>query len=106
GHAGNELWAATGRLDAAECQHKADPFTDLEYTFNRALTQDVAYGGLVRERRRALHSKIIATIETLYADRLAEHIDRLAHHAIRGEAWEKAVIYLRQAGAKSAARSA
>ena len=45
-------------------------------------------------------------IEALYPDRLAEHVERLAHHAVRGEAWEKAVAYLRQAGAKAFGRSA
>ena len=39
-------------------------------------------------------------IETLYADRLAEHIERLAHHALRGEVWDKAVSYCYQAGAQ------
>ncbi len=46
------------------------------------------------------------TIERLYPDRLTEHVERLAHHAVRGEAWEKAVAYLYQAGAKALARSA
>src|SRR5262249_40536292 len=41
-----------------------------------------------------------------YPDRLGEHIERLAHHAFRAEEWEKAVGYLRQAGAKALARSA
>ena len=45
-------------------------------------------------------------MERLYADRLDEHVERLAHHAVRGEVWEKAVPYLRQAGLKAAARSA
>ena len=45
-------------------------------------------------------------IETLHRDRLGEHIERLAHHALRGELREKAVDYLRQAGVKAAARSA
>ena len=27
----------------------------------------------------------------LYADRLAEQVERLAHHAVRGEMWDKAV---------------
>jgi predicted ATPase len=44
-------------------------------------------------------------METLYADRLAEQVERLAHHALRGEVWDKALVYLRQAGAKAAARS-
>ena len=94
------------RLQAAEFLYEVRLFPDLKYTFKHALTHDVAYGSLIQERRRTLHSKVVATTETLYAEQLAEHINRLAHHAIRGEAWEKAVIYLRLAGAKSAARSA
>ena len=50
--------------------------------------------------------RIVEAIERLYADRLTEHVERLAHHAVRGEVWEKAVTYLRQAGAKAFARSA
>jgi tetratricopeptide (TPR) repeat protein len=45
-------------------------------------------------------------IEASHSDRLIEDVDRLAHHATRGELWEKAVDYSRQAGAKAAARSA
>src|SRR6266850_4868455 len=45
-------------------------------------------------------------METLYGDRRAEHVERLAHHAFQGEVWEKAVAYLRQAGAKAKSRSA
>ena len=45
-------------------------------------------------------------METLYADRLGEQVERLAHHAARGELGEKAVVYLRQAGAKAFANSA
>jgi len=41
-----------------------------------------------------------------YADRLGDQVERLAHHAMRGEKCEKAVHYLRQAGGKAAARSA
>ena len=46
---------------------------------------------------------IVEAIEQLYADRLAEHVERLAHHALRGELWEKAVCYLRQAGQRAMA---
>jgi predicted ATPase len=45
-------------------------------------------------------------MEALYGGRLAEHVEQLAHHALRGELREKAVHYLRQAGDKAAARSA
>ncbi len=92
-------------LQAAEFLYEARLFPDLEYTFKHALTHDVTYGGLLHERRRALHRQIVETIERRYPDRLAEHVPPLAHHAFRGEVWEKAVPYLRQAGAKAFARS-
>jgi predicted ATPase len=49
---------------------------------------------------------VLAAIEQLHAGRLAEHVERLAHHAMRGEVWEKALEYLGQAGAKASGRSA
>jgi tetratricopeptide (TPR) repeat protein len=93
-------------LQAAEFLYEASLFPDLEYTFKHALTHDVAYGSLLQDRRRALHARIVDAIETLHSERLTEHIERLAHHAVHGEVWEKALTYLRQAGAKAFARSA
>jgi class 3 adenylate cyclase/tetratricopeptide (TPR) repeat protein len=93
-------------LQAAEFLYETSLFPDLEYTFKHALTHEVAYGSLLQDRRRALHARIVDAIEALYAERLPEHIERLAHHAVRGELWERAVAYLRQAGARAFARSA
>ena len=39
-------------------------------------------------------------------DRVTEQVERLAHHALRGEVWDKALAYCRQAGEKAMARSA
>ena len=102
----DELHAAIGRLQAAEFLYEAGIFPDLEYTFKHAVTHDVAYGSLLQDRRRVLHGRIVQAIERAYPDRLAEHIERLAHHAFKAETWEKAVTFLRQAGAKALARSA
>jgi class 3 adenylate cyclase/tetratricopeptide (TPR) repeat protein len=93
-------------LQAAEFLYETGLFPDLEYAFTHALTHEVTYGGFLQERRRELHARIVAAIETLHRDRLGEHTERLAHHALRGELREKAVHYLRQAGLKAAARSA
>src|SRR5262249_3811165 len=79
---------------------------DLEYTFKHALTHEVAYQGLLHERQRALHARIIEAVEQLSSGRVAEQAERLAHHALRGELWEKAVAYLRQAGLRPMARGA
>jgi class 3 adenylate cyclase/tetratricopeptide (TPR) repeat protein len=93
-------------LQAAEFIYETGLFPDLEYSFKHALTHEVTYGGLLQERRRELHARIVEAIETLHRERLGEHIERLAHHALRGEVREKAAHYLRQAGGKAAARSA
>ncbi len=91
-------------LQAAEFVYETGLFPDLEYSFKHALTHEVTYGGLLQERRRELHARIVEAIETLHRDRLVEHTERLAHHALRGELREKALDYLRQAGLKAAAR--
>jgi class 3 adenylate cyclase/tetratricopeptide (TPR) repeat protein len=101
----DELRAGIGRLQAAEFLYEAGFLPDIEYTFKHALTHEVTYGSLLQDRRRALHVRIVETIERTYPDRLAEHADRLAHHAFLGEDWAKAVTYLQQAGAKAFARS-
>jgi tetratricopeptide (TPR) repeat protein len=93
-------------LQAAEFLYETHLFPDLEYTFKHALTHEVAYGSLLHERRRTLHAGIIEALERLAPERLAEQVDRLAHHAFRGEVWDKAVAYGRQAGAKALTRSA
>jgi tetratricopeptide (TPR) repeat protein len=66
----------------------------------------VAYGSLLHERRRALHACIVEALEALAGDRLDDQVERLAQHALRGEVWEKALPYCRQAGGKAMARSA
>jgi class 3 adenylate cyclase/tetratricopeptide (TPR) repeat protein len=92
-------------LQAAEFLYETTLFPDLEYTFKHALTHEVAYANLLQERRRTLHGRIVDALEQLYPDRV-EQCERLAHHALRGEVWDKAVDYCRRAGAKAVARSA
>jgi class 3 adenylate cyclase/tetratricopeptide (TPR) repeat protein len=93
-------------LQDAEFVYETGLYPDLEYSFTHALTHDVTYGGLLQERRRELHARLVDAIETCCGDRLGEQIERLAHHAVRGELREKAVQYLAQAGGRALARSA
>jgi class 3 adenylate cyclase/tetratricopeptide (TPR) repeat protein len=102
----NELRSRLDNLQAAEFLYSTRLFPDLEYTFKHALTHEVAYSGVLHERCREIHAHVVNAMERIYADRLGEQVERLAHHAIRGGLKEKAVYYLRQAGAKAAGRSA
>jgi class 3 adenylate cyclase/tetratricopeptide (TPR) repeat protein len=101
-----DLRASVAYLQSADFLYESKLFPDLEYTFRHALTHDVAYGEVLLQRRREIHARIVEAMEALYGDRLAEHIDRIAQHAFLGELWEKALTYLRQAGAKAAERPA
>ena len=93
-------------LQAAEFLYETRLFPEREYTFKHALTHEVAYSGLLLERRRLLHAHIVEALEQHHADRLAEQVERLAHHALRGEVWDKAVTYCQQAGARPYDRAA
>ena len=101
-----DLHRYLAQLRAADFLYESRLFPDFEYTFRHVLTRDVAYGSLSHARRQALHARISAALERLHSSRLVEKAESLAHHAYRGEVWEKAVPYARQAGVKAQQRSA
>jgi class 3 adenylate cyclase/tetratricopeptide (TPR) repeat protein len=100
------LHGGLAHLQAAEFLYEIRLFPEREYTFKHALTHEVAYGTLLQERRRALHARIVEALEALAGERVAEQVERLAHHALRGERWDKALTYFQQAGAKAGSRFA
>ena len=73
------------RLQAAQFVYETGLFPDLDYSFKHAITQEVAYGGILQDSRRELHAQIVSSIETLHHNRLDEQIELLAHHALRGD---------------------
>jgi class 3 adenylate cyclase/tetratricopeptide (TPR) repeat protein len=101
----HEVRAELTRLQAAEFLYETGLFPDLEYTFKHALTHEVAYQELLHERQRALHARIAEAIEQLSTERVTEQVELLAYHALRGEQWDKALSYCRQAGAKAVSRA-
>jgi tetratricopeptide (TPR) repeat protein len=69
--------------------------------FKHALTQEVAYNAMLARRQPALHQRIAQAIEAVYADRLPEYIEVLAHHFVHGQVWDKALPYLCKAAEKA-----
>jgi class 3 adenylate cyclase/tetratricopeptide (TPR) repeat protein len=102
----DQLRVTLRRLQSAELLYEVPLFPAPEYTFKHALTFEVAAASVLRERRRALDARIVETLEALGAEPRADQVERLAHHALRGEVWDKALTYCRQAGARAFARSA
>ena len=100
------LQRCLAHLQTAELLYETRLVPEQVYTFKHALTHEVAYGSLLQERRCALHARIVEALEAGTRDQVGVEVEHLAHHALRGEVWDKAVIYCRQAGAQALARSA
>jgi class 3 adenylate cyclase/tetratricopeptide (TPR) repeat protein len=98
-----QLFEVLGDLSDLELIFEKTRFPELAYVFKHALIHDVAYATLMADRRRALHRLAGTAIEALYADRLIEHYETLAHHYSEGQDWEKALDFLGKAGDKAAA---
>jgi class 3 adenylate cyclase/tetratricopeptide (TPR) repeat protein len=101
----DEIQLYLAHLQEAEFLCETALFPELEYTFKHALTNEVACGALLHERRTSLHARIVGVLETIAGDSLYDHIEAIAHHALHGELWDKAVTYLRQAGVKAMSHS-
>jgi class 3 adenylate cyclase/tetratricopeptide (TPR) repeat protein len=101
-----ELKSLLVNLQELEFIYEKSLFPELEYTFKHALTQEVAYNGLLLKRRKEIHDRIGKAIEELYPDRLEEFYEMLAHHYSRAENMEKAYQYLRLSSIKAALRDA
>jgi predicted ATPase len=90
------LHRGLAHLQAAELLYETQLFPSRAYTFKHALTHEVAYGGLLQEQRRTLHARIVEVLAGgLDATRLSDDVECLAHHALRGAVWDKALRYSR-----------
>ena len=103
--------AGAGELEVAEAveelvrrqvlQHVGDHFD-----FVHERVREVVYGKLLPPRRALLHRAVAEAIEMLHAESPATQSLAVGLHYLRGEAWDKAVEYLGQAGSEAIARSA
>jgi class 3 adenylate cyclase/tetratricopeptide (TPR) repeat protein len=100
-----QLKGGLALLEDAELIYEAALFPELECSFKHALTHQVAYEGLLHARRKELHSVVLATMERQAGERPPE-VERLAQHAVQGQQWGRALVYLRQSGARAFSCSA
>ncbi|MBV8357396.1 MAG: AAA family ATPase [Deltaproteobacteria bacterium] len=99
-----ELDQMLAYLQSSEFIYEQATTGDVEYTFKHALTQEVAYKSLLIERRKLLHQRIGDAMESLFVDRLDDHLKDIAHHyRLSGNA-PKAIEYLRRAGEQAVVR--
>jgi predicted ATPase len=101
-----ELGSALDRLIAAGLLFRQGVPPHATYLFKHALVQDAAYGTLLREPRRALHSRIAETLESQFAEIAERQPELLARHCTEAGLIEKAAGLWGKAGQRSLARSA
>jgi class 3 adenylate cyclase/tetratricopeptide (TPR) repeat protein len=113
-----ELLQAVAAMEEATLQHSLGQLVEVEllyqrgqppqatYLFKHALVQDTAYQSLLRSTRQLYHQRVTQVLESRFPEIVESQPELLAHHALRGEVWDKAVAYGREAGTKAVARSA
>jgi class 3 adenylate cyclase/tetratricopeptide (TPR) repeat protein len=93
-----QVIAALTHLSRQGLVHQVRVVPRAEYLFKHVLTQQVVYETLLHSQRKALHAKVGAAIEALYADRLEEYYERLADHFASGDCPVQAAQYLLKVG--------
>ncbi|HVN84360.1 MAG TPA: adenylate/guanylate cyclase domain-containing protein [Candidatus Binatia bacterium] len=79
-----ELKTTLAALHRAEFIYEQAIYPVVEYSFKHPLTQEVALGSQLKERRRQVHAAVARAIEQQHPDHLDERAPLLAHH------WEEA----------------
>ncbi len=96
-----ELMRSLERLKTSGLVQQIAVVPEPAFRFKHALTEEVAYDSLLEHQRTTLHDSVGRAIERRYSTRLDEHVERLAHHFSRADAWPDAVRY----GVQSADRA-
>jgi len=101
-----ELQSALDRLIGSGLLFRQGLPPHATYLFKHALIQDAAYGTLLREPRRALHARIVHTLESQFAEIAENQPELLARHYTEAGLIEKAALQWGKAGQRSVERSA
>jgi tetratricopeptide (TPR) repeat protein len=104
GKSDDDLERILGNLQLGEFIYEQPSPQDVEYSFKHSLTLEVAYNSVLSERRRVLHERTGAAIESLYAERLDDLLSDLVHHYQRAGNAHKTIEYLGRAGSQAVAR--
>ena len=95
------LHSALDRVIEAGLLFRQGAPPDAIYLFKHALVQDAAYGTLLRERRRALHARIVDALEESFADVAENRPEVLANHCTEAGLDVRAIKYWRRAGERA-----
>jgi tetratricopeptide (TPR) repeat protein len=101
-----ELQQRLAQLVEAELLYQRGSGPGATYRFKHALIQEAAYHSLLKSTRQQVHQQIAQVLAARFPESVETQPALLAHHALHGAIWEKALLYFRQAGAKAMQQSA
>jgi DNA-binding SARP family transcriptional activator len=97
--AGRDVGAELGTLFRAEIVRELRRYPELECTFTHGLLHDAARSTLTAARKRELYSRVASAFESVYADSLDDHLERLAHYHAQSGNLPRALEYAERARA-------
>ena len=95
--AGESVREPLTSLLRAEIVREVARYPELECTFTHGLLREAALSTLTSTRKRALYAEIASAFESIYAESLEEHLERLAHYHAQAGNLPKALEYAERA---------
>jgi predicted ATPase len=101
GVAGDDVDGDLRALLRAGVVREISRYPELECSFTHGLLREAALSTLTSARKRALYASIASAFESLYADSLEEHFERLAHYHAQAGDLPRALEYAERARSAS-----
>ena len=101
GKADDELQRLLSGLQAAEFIYEQPAISDVAYIFKHALSQQVAAGSALLERRRVLHERVARVLEAQFSEIVETQPELIALHYTEAGLGAQAIPYWQSAGERA-----
>jgi tetratricopeptide (TPR) repeat protein len=104
GKSDEELQRLLAELQIAEFIYEQPAVSDVGYVFKHALSQQVAAGSALLERRRILHERVARVLEAQFPEIVETQPELIAHHYTEAGLGAGAIPYWHRAGERALQR--
>ena len=104
GKSDDELQRLLSELQMAEFIYEQPAVSDVAYVFKHALSQQVASGSALLERRRVLHERVARVLEAQFPEMVETQPELIAHHYTEAGLGAQAIPYWQRAGERALQR--
>ena len=104
GKSDEELQGLLSELQMAEFIYEQPAISDVAYVFKHALSQQVASGSSLLERRRVLHERVARVLAAQFAEIAETQPELVAHHYTEAGLGADAIPYWERAGKRALQR--